>query len=176
MKRHQCQAIVSQNFTAQHTLKTLLLNIPGIEGCNYDYINKRVNVSVNVSTLIRVLKAISTMLSTAELPFKPSVKQNYNPMGSLGSKKSGTSKYHDTVSKYKKTRSPSSSVGTLIGNLTHASNRSQKSIKSEKTWNTNRIPTEIDFSEDNFPILPSKTESPITTTSKRHPPVPPMTY
>jgi hypothetical protein len=156
------------------SLKTLLLKIPGIERCNYDYTNKRVNVSVNVTTLPQVSKAISIMLTTASLTFKPSIKQNYNPTGSLGSKKSGTSKYLETVSKYKKTRSPTSSVATSIGNQSHITNRS---MKSGRTWNTNRIPTEIDFSEDNFPILPPKSESPITTASEKHPnPVQPMTY
>ena len=163
--------------TNQPSLKTLLLEIPGIERCNYDYSTKRVNVSVNATTLLQVSKAISAMLATADLSFKPSVKQNYNPTGSLGSKKSGTSKYLDTVSKYKKARSPTSSIATSIGNQSHASNRSQKTYATGRTWNNAyRIPSEIDFTEDNFPILPPKSDSPITTTSERNHKPQPMTY
>jgi hypothetical protein len=80
------------------------------------------------------------------------VKQHYNPTGSLGSKKTGTSKYLDMVSKYKKTRSPNSSIATSVGNQSH------QSTQSTRTWNTNRIPTEIDFSEDNFPSIAHQAE------------------
>ena len=145
----------------QISLKVLLLGVPGIERCNYDSVNKRVNVSVTASTFLKVSKAITAMLSTSGLPFQPLVKQNYNPTGSLGSKKTGTSKYLDTVSKYKKVWSPTSSIATSVGT------QSQASIRSIRTWSTIRIPTEIDFSEDNFPPLQNKSDSPITATSDR---------
>jgi hypothetical protein len=154
----------------QVSLKILLLGVPGIERCNYDHTNKRVNVSVTANNFSKVSKAISITLATAGLPSQPTVKQNYNPTGSLGSKKTGTSKYLDTVSKYKKARSPTSSIGTSAGNQSHASAR------STRTWNTNKIPTEIDFSEDNFPTIPQTTESPITIASERLiPPTAPVT-
>jgi len=98
------------------------------------------------------------------------VKQNYNPTGSLGSKKNGTSKYLDTVSKYKKSRSPTSSIATSV------EQRSHTSIRSTRSWKTNKIPTEIDFSEDNFPTMAHKSESPITTASERLTPIQPMQY
>ena len=115
-------------------------------------------------------QAISTMLSTAGLPLQPTVKQNYNPTGSLGSKKLGTSKYLDTVSKYKKSRSPTSSIATSTGNRSHATAR------STRTWNTNKIPTEIDFSEDNFPIITNRNESPITFVTEQPIQVLPTNY
>ena len=144
----------------QKSLKTLLLEVPGIERCNYDVTNKQVNISVTSKNFNEVSKSVSTMLSSAGLPFQPVVKQHYNPTGSLGSKKTGTSKYLDTVSKYKKSRSPTSSIGTTFGNQSQISNR------STRTWNTNRIPTEIDFSEDNFPSIVQISESPITASER----------
>jgi len=163
--------------TKQKSLQMLLREIQGVERCNYDYLTKRVNVSVNATTIPQVSKAISEMLKSSDLSFKPTIKQNYNPTGSLGSKQSGTSKYLDTVSKYKKTRSPSSSVATSIGNQSHVSNRSQKTYTSGRTWNNiYRIPTEIDFTEDNFPAMPPQSESPITTASERNANPQPMTY
>ena len=131
----------------QISLKVLLMSVPGIERCNYDYANKRVNASVTAANFTKVSKAIASTLATSGLSFQPVIKQNYNPTGSLGSKKTGTSKYLDMVSKYKKNRSPNSSIATSVGNQSHQSTR------STRTWNTNRIPTEIDFTEDNFPPI-----------------------
>ena len=147
----------------QVSLKVLLLGVPGIERCNYDATNQRVNVSVNASNFSQVSKAITAMIEAAELPFKPMVKQNYNPTGSLGSIKTGTSKYLDTISKYKKNRSPNSSMATSVGN------QSATTSRSTRTWNTHRIPTEIDFSEDNFPPIPSKAENQNATPPDRTP-------
>jgi len=154
----------------QVSLKILLLGVPGIDRCNYDHVNKRVNVSVTASNFAQVSTAITSMIATAGLPFKPMVRQNYNPTGSLGSKKTGTSKYLDIVSKYKKNRSPTSSLATSAGN------QSTTTAKSTRTWNTNRIPTEIDFSEDNFPPIPNKSESPITAGSERYSHTHPANY
>ena len=147
---------------SQISLKVLLMSVPGIDRCNYDSVNKRVNVSVTAAKFTAVSKAISATLATSGLPFQPIVKQNYNPTGSLGSKKTGTSKYLDMVSKYKKNRSPNSSIATSVGNQSHQTTR------STRTWNTNRIPTEIDFTEDNFPTIAYQADnmSPTPTTTR----------
>ena len=39
-----------------------------------------------------------------------------------------------------------------------------------------RIPSEIDFTEDNFPTLPPKSDSPITTTLEQNQKSQPMRY
>ena len=145
----------------QISLKVLLMSVPGIERCNYDSVNKRVNVSVTAANFTTVSKTIVSTLATSGLPFQPMVKQNYNPTGSLGSKKTGTSKYLDMVSKYKKNRSPNSSIATS------AENQSHQSTRSTRTWNTNRIPTEIDFTEDNFPPIAHQADKTITPTTSR---------
>jgi hypothetical protein len=150
----------------QQSLKIMLMGIPHVKRFKYNYGNKRVNVSVMAKNFSDVSKAISTMLSTAGFPSQPIVKQNYNPTGSLGSKKTRTSKYLDTFSKYKKLQSPTSLIATSAGNQSHTT------VRSTPTWNTNRIPTKIDFSADNIPTIShSKTKSPITIASEWPTPV-----
>jgi hypothetical protein len=89
-------------------------------------------------------------LATSNFPYNPQVAKKFNPTGSLGSNKSGTSKYSAAMSKYQTTRSPNASVAT-----SHGEEISRLTGQTGRSWGTQRkIPREIDFTDaTEFPSL-----------------------
>jgi hypothetical protein len=100
--------------TANNTLKTLRQQTTGVENASYIQNKEQVNITIQADKLNRVTKAIQENLSNDGFAYRPQIAKKFNPTGSLGTNKSGTSKYSAAMSKYKTTRS-NASVATSYG-------------------------------------------------------------
>ena len=139
------------------TLEALLSQIPDIDNTAYICNRRLVQVAILSNKMQRVSDQIKSILTSAEFQFKPQVAKKFNPNGSLGSSKSGTSKYSAIMSKYQTERSPNASVATSYGE-----DVSRLTGHTGRSWGTQRkIPKEIDFTDETEfpPIQPSQNKS-----------------
>jgi hypothetical protein len=148
--------VTNQN---NETLESILKNIPGIDNVSYIRNQKQLNVTIVANKLPNVSNLVKEALATNEFPYKPYIAKKFNPTGSLGSNKSGTSKYSAAMSKYKTARSPNSSVATSNGDS------SRLTSYTGRTWgNVRKVPKVIDFSDaTEFPPLQPTTNPKATT-------------
>jgi len=144
-----------------NSFEKLLQQIHDIDHLGYIRSKKLVQVAIPTnkvhSTTDRIQEAIA---KTEGFSYKPQVAKKFNPSGSLGSSKSGTSKYSAAMAKYKTNRSPNASIATSqdedVSRLTGYTGRS---------WGKPRkIPKEIDFTDKTqFPPLNQKPDKDMAT-------------
>ena len=139
---------------AGDSLESILQKIKEIDNICYIRNRKQVNILVSDEYQGYATKLIKDLLTSAEFPFKPQIAKKFNPTGSLGSSKSGTSKYSAVLSKYHREKSPNASVASSNGGVSRLTGHTGKS------WGTNRkIPKEIDFTDSTeFPPITKATE------------------
>ena len=133
------------------TLHAILNQIPEIETASYIEKRKQVFVTIPAKKVQHITDRIIKELAAADFPYKPQVAKKFNPTGSLGSNKTGTSKYSAAMSKYQQTtRSPNVSIATSYGE-----EASRMTGYTGRSWGTQRkIPREIDFTDaTEFPPL-----------------------
>jgi hypothetical protein len=124
------------------TLASVLEAIKEIDNINYIRSKKQLHVLVLVQHQGQTIKRITEALTSAQFGFKPQIAKKFNPTGSLGSSKTGTSKYSAVLAKHHKDKSPNTSVASSIGGV------SRLTGVTGRSWTTNRkIPKEIDFSD-----------------------------
>jgi hypothetical protein len=151
--------------TNQHgqTLQLLLETTPGVENVSYIRNRRCVHVATPATKVSNITETIKNKVTAAQLEFQPQIAKQFNPTGSLGTSKSGTSKYSAAMSKYHTERSPNGSVATSIGE-----DLSKMTGQTGFSWNTQRkIPKEIDFTDaTEFPPIPHSSSE--TTTSRKY--------
>ncbi len=142
------------NHEGTKTLNELLDQIPNIDNVSYIRPRRQVLVATSAKNLRQTTYRITKEVRNVDFAYKPQVAKKFNPTGSsLGSNKSGTSKYSAAMSKYQTKWSPTSSVATSCGEEV-----SRLTGQTGCSWGTQRkIPREIDFTDaTEFPPLHSQ--------------------
>jgi hypothetical protein len=132
------------------SLETALQQITDIEYLGYIRSKKLVHAAVSVKKIQQTIESIQEILIATKLPYKPLIAKRFNPNRSLGSIKSGTSKYSAAMAKYQSNRSPNASIATSQGE-----DVSRLTGYTGRSWgNQRKIPKEIDFTDNTqFPTL-----------------------
>ena len=146
------------------TLASIPHRIPNIDNISFISSQRQVHIAIPSTKLQHTTDKIKDALTTAEFDYKPQVAKRFNPTGSLGSNKSGTSKYSKAMSKYQTARSPNASVATSYGE-----EASRMTGYTGRSWGTQRkIPKEIDFTDaTEFPPLQAPPPTTDNTTHQR---------
>jgi hypothetical protein len=137
--------------SAGKTLESIIRHTVDIDHFVFMRNQRSVQVAVQPHKIQRVTDRIKEAMSTEPFPFKPQIAKRLNPTGSLGSSKSGTSKYSAAMAKYQTERSPNASVATSIGE-----DVSRLTNTTRRSWSTQqrKIPKEIDFTDETaFPTI-----------------------
>jgi hypothetical protein len=139
---------------AGKTLEAILEQIPDIENIGYIRSKHTLQVATPANKVKTTTEHIKQALQTANLPYIPQVAKKFNPNGSLGSSKSGTSKYSSAMAKYQTERSPNGSIATSNGEEI-----SRLTGYTGRSWGTQKkIPREIDFTDETqFPSMKTTT-------------------
>ena len=142
------------------SLESILKNVKEIDNMCYIRNRNQVNILVPEQKQGYATNIIKDLLTSAAFPFKPQLAKKFNPTGSLGSSKSGTSKYSAVLAKYQKEqKSPNASVASSNGGVSRLTGQTGKS------WGTSRkIPKEIDFTDSTeFPPIATDNAKPHET-------------
>jgi len=139
------------------TLETILQQTKNIDNLGFIRSKKLVQVAILGHKFQAATDCIQEALENADLSYNPKVAKKFNPNGSLGSFKSGTSKYSSAMAKYQTNRSPNGSIATSQGE-----DISRITGYTGRSWGAPRkIPKEIDFTDaTQFPPLQSMTNKP----------------
>jgi len=91
------------------TLDMILQQIKHIDYLGYIRSKKTVQAAVLTTNVQSTSDRIQEALYASKFSYNPQVAKRFNPNGSLGSSKSGTSKYSTAMAKYQTNRSPNTS-------------------------------------------------------------------
>jgi hypothetical protein len=139
------------------TLDMMLQQIKHIDHFGYIRSKKTVQVAVHITKVQSTIDRIQEAISESKFSYNPQVAKKFNPSGSLGSSKSGTSKYSAAMAKYQTNRSPNASIAT-----SHGEDISRLTGTTGRSWgNSRKIPKEIDFTDaTEFPPIQTNHHKP----------------